>query len=602
MAQNVEEFCWNVDSDSSSSGESWDEFDSVQKLLESERMTRTVAATPQWRQKQFYQTQFPLVLIEKLFASNEFDRPLGEIFESRNFVFILPSKAEEKNITTQYRSFRSPVEMRDAFIHNPPLRIEVGSRGSEPACILPAIVEMHANRGDIDPHYLHTRELTFDVDITDWSDIRDCNCVKDYVATDVCTKCKRAKDIESDLVSTLGYCECEAPMIEVKLCSRCWCYLRGSIMIMNYILTRQYGFRQILFVFSGSKGYHCWVFDKAVKSLTDQQRWQIVHHFDPWIKVKNIKDITRLKDESLVKDSILFDRNNSFLEPLFKETIVSSGVFNLGSSKVNKLLDKFLDIDAQPPHIQLEFLELFDLAIVEKWSSTACWDNLKSFITHKLPGYFTTVYIRRIIYAFIFPRIDEPITAQIKHLIKLPYSLHPTTRLISVPILTHELLSFDPTVCPNVFEQNQIDRSMQETDEQIDLYMNPLYNTYYCPHCHPVVPVEELCKLFTTTSPRDFSKRFVHFCFKRIEQFRLFKSVFRLNHHIKKQHPDIAPAYQNLSSILSEWIYRLSTSDGYCNMGQFELLSLSFLFLMKHCGYLETLPINIETKLAGLNL
>lgn len=54
--------------------------------------------------------------------------------------------------------------------------------------------------------------------------------------------------------------------------------MTNAMMIMKYILEERFGFKQLLFVFSGRRGIHIWVCDKRARQLTDSQRKAIVDY------------------------------------------------------------------------------------------------------------------------------------------------------------------------------------------------------------------------------------------------------------------------------------------------------------------------------------
>ena len=49
-------------------------------------------------------------------------------------------------------------------------------------------------------------------------------------------------------------------------------------MVLNKILREEFGFKHILFVYSGRRGIHIWVSDKRARMLTDDQRKAIVDY------------------------------------------------------------------------------------------------------------------------------------------------------------------------------------------------------------------------------------------------------------------------------------------------------------------------------------
>ena len=86
------------------------------------------------------------------------------------------------------------------------------------------------------------KHLVFDVDISDYNLVRGC---------------------------------CE----DKNLCKSCWKFCEVAANIINYILTNMYGFSKIMFVFSGRKGFHCWVLDEIGFTYTPDQRYSICKFF-----------------------------------------------------------------------------------------------------------------------------------------------------------------------------------------------------------------------------------------------------------------------------------------------------------------------------------
>lgn len=45
---------------------------------------------------------------------------------------------------------------------------------------------------------------------------------------------------------------------------------------------------------------------------------------------------------------------------------------------------------------------------------------------------------------FLYPRMDYNVSTSQNHLLKLPFSIHPTSHKVSVPIFPKSVRSFDP--------------------------------------------------------------------------------------------------------------------------------------------------------------
>ena len=60
--------------------------------------------------------------------------------------------------------------------------------------------------------------------------------------------------------------------------------------------------------------------------------------------------------------------------------------------------------------------------------------------------------------SFLYPRMDYNVSTMQNHLLKLPFSVHPSTKNISVPLFSHRIHEFDPHEC---IKLNDLIRELQ---------------------------------------------------------------------------------------------------------------------------------------------
>ena len=88
-----------------------------------------------------------------------------------------------------------------------------------------------------------SKELVFDVDLTDYDPIRTC-----------CTG--------------------------AKICNRCWQFITMAIKVVDVALREDFGFKHIMWVYSGRRGAHAWVCDKRAREMDDSKRRAVAGYLE----------------------------------------------------------------------------------------------------------------------------------------------------------------------------------------------------------------------------------------------------------------------------------------------------------------------------------
>uniref|UniRef100_A0A8C5E432 DNA primase n=1 Tax=Gouania willdenowi TaxID=441366 RepID=A0A8C5E432_GOUWI len=302
-------------------------------------------------------------------------------FQNREFSFTL-----KDDIYVRYQSFSSQIELEKEMQKMNPYKIDIG-----------AIYSHRPNQHNTvksGSFQALEKELVFDIDMTDYDDVRSC---------------------------------CSA----ADICSKCWTLMTIAIRILDRALREDFGFKHLLWVYSGRRGVHCWVCDEAARKLTVAARSAVAEY------------LSLIKGgEETMKKVVLMDP----IHPFIRASL----------AVVNKY---FLRYALQDQDI------LGQKESVEKVLALTPEDIL---FNNSHPLIFRTVSLSKLKHSFkimlqyCYPRLDVNVSKGVNHLLKSPFSVHPKTGRISVPIDIGNLDAFDPFAVPTI----SLDRPMEAEDEE----------------------------------------------------------------------------------------------------------------------------------------
>ncbi|GIX63185.1 DNA primase small subunit [Babesia caballi] len=236
------------------------------------------------------------------------------------------------------------------------------------------------------------RELVFDIDMNDYDDLRTC---------------------------------CN----DKRICQKCWRFISVAAEILTRALREDFGFKDILWVYSGRRGIHCWVCDARARGLPNDARSAIVDYLtlissDGYKKRVNLAGL-----EGYPAVSRAFDicyRN--FDELLADQNFLSS------TAHLQSLLDYITD---RFPKAH----QLIQKACKEKVTSSAeLFNELCRVLDVDTPAEyrkgnyklsvrqdpFPTAF-KEMVLAFSYPRLDAAVTKDMGHLLKSPFCIHAKT-------------------------------------------------------------------------------------------------------------------------------------------------------------------------------
>jgi DNA primase small subunit len=350
-------------------------------------------------------------------TSSSNQRSQNDFLFRREFSFTLPG-----DIYCRYLSFKTAEEFKTALENSLPDKIDIGAVFT----IAPkhykeynVIGPSGASAGGNSFRPLE-RELVFDIDMDEYDDVRTC--------------CKGA-----------------------QVCQKCWTFIAAAVRCINETLRQDFGFKHIMFVFSGRRGVHCWVCDETARKLSNEQRSALAEYMQliAGPKTSGMRASATLRRRGM-QQYPLVKRSVEICQEYFEKPVVGilegQNVFkcdkdaseaSLESSNPN--LVRIVKCLPEDSSIRQDLPTFFRLASKDP---KAAWKRVVEDINAaKTKRKNLPVGTEDILLEYTYPRLDINVSKQMNHLLKAPFCVHPKTGRVCVPILDPEH--------PELFEPNK---------------------------------------------------------------------------------------------------------------------------------------------------
>lgn len=352
----------------------------------------------------------------------------GSYFNRREFCFTL-----DGDIFVRYQSFANGEDLKSAIKARCPAKIDIGPVYN----VDPQKRAAYAAGNTFAPV---ERELVFDIDITDYDDVRTCG-----------------KD--------------------AHICTTCWPLMATAIDVLDDALRNDFGFQHVFFVFSGRRGVHAWVCDEKARKLPDEARAAIAQYLSVYKGLE--KGVPKLNTG--IESHPFISKTYDVLAQVFESKVLPG----------QKLLE-----DKEQTHSILQMIpESVRESAVSEWKklnnddqgdvSVARWKVIQECLKKECTRYakanprdVRTVKlmeksVRDVVFAYTYPRLDIEVSKKMNHLLKAPFCVHPKTGKVCVPIDPKEAWSFNPdTVCTVGELLNELNSSAAGDANDNRSYMN----------------------------------------------------------------------------------------------------------------------------------
>eukprot|EP01138_Halocafeteria_seosinensis_P010019 gb/GECG01010232.1/.p1 GENE.gb/GECG01010232.1/~~gb/GECG01010232.1/.p1 ORF type:complete len:424 (+),score=58.83 gb/GECG01010232.1/:1-1272(+) len=341
----------------------------------------------------YYRKYFPHNLLYRWLSYNQ-DPKETNFFHRREFSYTL-----ENDIYVRYQSFENQAKLASSIVQKRPYKIDIGAVFTAPPAEHKTIAP-----GKFKPV---ERELVFDIDLTDYDDVRTC--------------CSGA-----------------------SVCNSCWLLMNAAIRVMDDRLREDFGYEHVVWVFSGRRGVHCWVSDDKARALKNEGRAAVVEYFST---VSGASDeASQVNVDVTDPPHPMHKRAYQLLEDTFLQLSGDEHQGWLGSD----------------PNKRAKLETMIPEEIPNSWLSEDNpedkWAKLRSLIKQESDRKSTTRQKEaelkklemKIVFAFVYPRIDINVTKTQNHLLKSPFCVHPKTEKVCVPLTINDLDTFFPDRVPTL--------------------------------------------------------------------------------------------------------------------------------------------------------
>ena len=347
---------------------------------------------------QFYSRLFPF---RQLFQwLNHGIKPSPD-FANREFALTLSNDAY-----LRYQSYTTADLLRKDILRLNPSRFEIG----------PVYTTNPRDRKTLRKSSAFrplSKEIVFDIDLTDYDDIRTC--------------CEKA-----------------------NICAKCWTFAAMSIKVIDAALRADFGFEHIMWVYSGRRGVHAWISDKDARELDDDKRKALTGYFE--VIKGGVQGGKRVNPKRPLHPHLT--RSLEILKPYFQTTILEDQ-------------DPFLSQAGSDRLLQLLPDKALNDALRKKWSSSPNrpsvrkWADIDALAQTGVSKTLDTTKLKEakqdILLEYTYPRLDVEVGKKRIHLLKSPFVVHPGTGRVCVPITGDasqgtQVDDFDPFSVPKVTE------------------------------------------------------------------------------------------------------------------------------------------------------
>lgn len=316
------------------------------------------------------------------------------------------------DIYLRWKSFPTSVHFQDALKSLNPIKIDIGAIYNYPP------IDKNTISAPLTPL---EKELVFDIDMTDYHDVM------------------------ADLATGTA----------LEICDRNWHYMATAVKVLDAALRQDFGFHQILWVYSGRRGIHCWVADPRARRMTNEQRVAVAEYL--YLRFEGRDNAGRRQHEVTVPLHPSLTRAKRIAcDTTFRDFVLGpQGMLN--NDERVKAMTSDIPNRAVADAVYAKVANTSTLTGLQKWERME-----KELARLSKNDYSVRAAADYILFKHTYPRLDVNVSKEINHLLKAPFCVHPKTERVCVPFRAADVDSFVPSdkaprVGPLLAEMKEVD-------------------------------------------------------------------------------------------------------------------------------------------------
>ena len=233
-----------------------------------------------------------------------------------------------------------------------------------------------------------------------------------------------------------------------SVCKASWPLVSASIALIARARREDFGYKHLLWVYSGRRGVHCWVCDERARVLSNEERAKVVQYlaFDVSEDAFAVQELS-----PPLKPCV--QRAYDVLEPYFRSIACDPDRQDLFNADHEERWDGMLKWvpDGLRGRVRNAWREHPDESGTRKWARLLDMVKREASSTKNMAERERLLAVpAQIVFSYLYAKLDVNVSKSMNHLLKSPWVAHPKTGRVCVPIdpATHD--SFDPFSVPTL--------------------------------------------------------------------------------------------------------------------------------------------------------